>query len=254
MGQPTGALIPDRRATLRPFPPPPPEPLPRLCAPPSRPAPEGRGPRPGGLLAGVQRGLRPLAWGFAAGQEAELCWRGARPTGSLSPLPSGGATLPPPSDPACASARQLAGLPPNLRPCRWRLVPSPLASNPLHPPPPCPACSPVLLGVQGLGRERPAWDPPQETLGAQHRLLISGMWGAPAQAALGLGAAGPSSVQSQLCPTLCNHTDCSPPGSSVHGILQARMLQWVAFLSSGGSSRPRDGTQASHTAGRFFTD
>ena len=33
----------------------------------------------------------------------------------------------------------------------------------------------------------------------------------------------------QLCPTLCNPMDCSPPGSSVHGILQARILEWVAF-------------------------
>ena len=38
--------------------------------------------------------------------------------------------------------------------------------------------------------------------------------------------------------------DCSPPGSSVHGILQARILEWVAMPSSGGSSHPRDQTQA----------
>ena len=38
----------------------------------------------------------------------------------------------------------------------------------------------------------------------------------------------------QSCLTLCNLTDCSPPGSSVHGILQARMLEWVAMPSSGG--------------------
>ena len=38
----------------------------------------------------------------------------------------------------------------------------------------------------------------------------------------------------QLCLTLCNLTDCSPPGSSVHGILQARMLEWVAMPSSEG--------------------
>ena len=36
----------------------------------------------------------------------------------------------------------------------------------------------------------------------------------------------------QSCPTLCDHVDCSPPGSSVHGILQARILQWVAMASS----------------------
>ena len=44
------------------------------------------------------------------------------------------------------------------------------------------------------------------------------------------------------CPTLRNPMDCSPPGFSVHGILQARIVEWVAMLSSRGSSRPRDGT------------
>ena len=43
--------------------------------------------------------------------------------------------------------------------------------------------------------------------------------------------------------------DCSPPGSSVHGILQARILQWVAFPFSRGSSQPRDQTQVSQIAG-----
>ena len=41
----------------------------------------------------------------------------------------------------------------------------------------------------------------------------------------------------QLCPTLCDPMDYSPPGSSVHGILQARMLEWVAILFSRGSSQ-----------------
>ena len=45
--------------------------------------------------------------------------------------------------------------------------------------------------------------------------------------------------------------DCSPPGSSVHGILQARTLQWVAIPSFRGSSQPRDQTQVSCLAGRF---
>ena len=44
----------------------------------------------------------------------------------------------------------------------------------------------------------------------------------------------------QSCVTLCDPIDCSPPGSSVHGILQARMLEWVAISFSRGSSRPRD--------------
>ena len=46
----------------------------------------------------------------------------------------------------------------------------------------------------------------------------------------------------QLCPTICNPMDCSPPGSSIHGILQARILEWVAVPSSRGSSWPRDPT------------
>ena len=59
------------------------------------------------------------------------------------------------------------------------------------------------------------------------------------------------SLQSYL--TLCNPVDCSPPGSSVHGVSQARKLEWVAISSSRGSSRPRDGTQVSRIAGRLFT-
>ena len=57
----------------------------------------------------------------------------------------------------------------------------------------------------------------------------------------------------QSCPTLCNSMDCSLPGSSVHGILQARILEWVAIPFSKGSSGPRDWTRVSCIAGRFFT-
>ena len=57
----------------------------------------------------------------------------------------------------------------------------------------------------------------------------------------------------QLCPTLCNPMDCSPPGSSVHEIFQASILEWVA-ISFRGSSQPRDWTQVSCTAGGFFTN
>ena len=49
----------------------------------------------------------------------------------------------------------------------------------------------------------------------------------------------------QLCLTLCDPMDCSPPGSSVHGIFQATILKWVAISSSRGSSRPRDQTLVS---------
>ena len=57
----------------------------------------------------------------------------------------------------------------------------------------------------------------------------------------------------QLCLTLCHPMDCSLPGSSVHGILQARILEWVAISFSRGSSQPRDKTQVSCIAGSFFT-
>ena len=57
----------------------------------------------------------------------------------------------------------------------------------------------------------------------------------------------------QPYPTIFDPMDCSLPGSSVHGILQARILVWVAICFSRGSSRPRDWTQVSHIAGRFFT-
>ena len=56
----------------------------------------------------------------------------------------------------------------------------------------------------------------------------------------------------QSCLTL-PPMDCSPPGSSVHGILQARILEWVAILFSRGPSQPRDRTGVSCIAGRFFT-
>ena len=56
----------------------------------------------------------------------------------------------------------------------------------------------------------------------------------------------------QSCLTLCKPMHCSPPGSSVHGILQARILERVAMPSSRGSSQPRDWTQVSHIAGGFL--
>ena len=56
-----------------------------------------------------------------------------------------------------------------------------------------------------------------------------------------------------LCLALCNPMDCSLPGSSIHGIVQARILEWVAIPFSRGSSWPRDRTWVSCTAGRFFT-
>ena len=56
----------------------------------------------------------------------------------------------------------------------------------------------------------------------------------------------------QSCPTLCDPMDCSLPGFSIHGILQARILEWIAISFSRRSSWPRDWTQVSHLVGRCF--
>ena len=57
----------------------------------------------------------------------------------------------------------------------------------------------------------------------------------------------------QLCLTVCDPIDYSPPGSSIHGILQARIMEWVAILFSRASSQPRDWTRVSRIAGRILT-
>ena len=55
------------------------------------------------------------------------------------------------------------------------------------------------------------------------------------------------------CPMLCEPKDCSPPGSSVHGISQARVLEWVGIPYCRRSSQPKDGTHVSCISGRFCT-
>ena len=57
----------------------------------------------------------------------------------------------------------------------------------------------------------------------------------------------------QSYPTLCDPIDYSPPGSSVHGLLQKRIWAWVSMPFSRGSSQPKDGTRVSCIAGGFFT-
>ena len=57
---------------------------------------------------------------------------------------------------------------------------------------------------------------------------------------------------SQSHPTLCDPMDCNLPGSSIHGIFQARTLEWVAISFSRRSSRPRDWTRVSRIVGRHF--
>ena len=63
---------------------------------------------------------------------------------------------------------------------------------------------------------------------------------------------GGGGLVAKSCLTLCDPMDCSPQGSSVHGILQARILEWVAISFSRASSQPRNRTQASCIIGRFF--
>ena len=79
----------------------------------------------------------------------------------------------------------------------------------------------------------------------------------PEQIFLPLGWLVPLKVKesevAQSCLTLCDPMDCSLPGSSVHGIFQARVLEWVAISFSRGSSRLRDWTLVSCIAGRHFT-
>ena len=68
-----------------------------------------------------------------------------------------------------------------------------------------------------------------------------------------MGKSGNLVLLTQLCLTLWDPMACSPPGSSVHGILQVRILEWAAISFSRGPSPPRDWTQVSCIAGRFFT-
>ena len=58
---------------------------------------------------------------------------------------------------------------------------------------------------------------------------------------------------SQSCPALCGPMDCSLPGSAIHGIFQARILEWAAISFSRGSSQPRDRTRVFCIADRCFS-
>ena len=65
-------------------------------------------------------------------------------------------------------------------------------------------------------------------------------------------SSGGGGLVAKLHPTLANPTNCTLLGSYVHGIPQARIVEWVAISFSRGSSWPRDQTQVSCIAGRFF--
>ena len=81
---------------------------------------------------------------------------------------------------------------------------------------------------------------------------VTGVLGGPSASPSKLSCVHACSV-AHWYPTLYDPTDSNPPDSSVHGILRARMVEWMAISSSRGSSSPRDRTPVSCIAGRFFT-
>ena len=81
--------------------------------------------------------------------------------------------------------------------------------------------------------------------------LFDDLWYSKVYKYLNKGRKSESEV-TQLCPTLCDPTDCSLLGFSIHGIFQARVLEWIAISFSRESSLPRDWTRVSHIVGRFF--
>ena len=107
--------------------------------------------------------------------------------------------------------------------------------------------------------ERPDYPAPKKKIDSQLHLARSGGcvdWG-KRDSEVGSGCnredRGMHGLVSQSCLTLCDPMDCSPPGSSVHGVSQARMLEWAAISFSRGSSWPRDRTWVSWIEGRFIT-
>ena len=93
----------------------------------------------------------------------------------------------------------------------------------------------LIMGPTGHRPPSHPEPPPLPLPGSLH--LLGQFWGSSAFVS---GRALCCAKSLQSCPTLCDPTDCSPPGSSVHGILQAGILEWVAMSSSRGSARPKD--------------
>ena len=85
-------------------------------------------------------------------------------------------------------------------------------------------------------------------------LLFSYMWTLPGlnSCALHWQVNSPWDHHGSPCPTLCYPMDCSPLGSSVHGIFHARILEWIAISTSRGSSQPRDHTHVSCISRQIF--
>ena len=106
-------------------------------------------------------------------------------------------------------------------------------------------------------RNAKSWWPPPEARKRQGRILPS-LRGIIALLVPWLRTSSLQNVKVKVlvthsCPTLFNPLDCSLPGSSVYGILQARIQKWIAIPFSGGSFWPRDQVQVFCIAGRFFT-
>ena len=107
-----------------------------------------------------------------------------------------------------------------------------------------------LHGLQPTRLLRP-WDFPGKSTGVGCHCLLRVRFYCTVR---WISHGGDGGVVTQSCTTLCNPTDCSPPGSSVHGILQTRILEWVAISFSKGSSQPTDQILISCIVGGFFTN
>ena len=102
--------------------------------------------------------------------------------------------------------------------------------------------------MTGYIASTPVWQETWERFFKQGNVQIrAAKWRAPN------GHTEGESEVTQSCPTLCDPVDCSLSGSSIHGIFQARVLEWIAISLSKGSSQPRNWTRVSCIAGRRFT-
>ena len=118
-------------------------------------------------------------------------------------------------------------------------------------------CLPLKCGhFLGLFPDSFAFSPFLQLPWAVSSNLLQMALRSPSPSWIPLVSLGTTCGVSHLCLTLCDHMDCSPPGSFVNGILQARKLEWVLMPSFRGSSRPRNWTRVScvsFIAGGFFT-
>ena len=110
----------------------------------------------------------------------------------------------------------------------------------------------VFKHPQGVGMAQRVWEYSQSPVSVNCSLKTSRPCNL-LSSSLGICSYYYCGLVTQSCPTLCDPTNCSPSGSSIHGILQARILEWIAIPFSRGSSWPRDRSQVSCIAGRFFT-